>query len=76
MNHPLTRHARATVYADLRPRIPRLVILIAAVVLMLATLSAATGTKHAEASTSQFTRLRLHLGRGRGLHPTSLRPIA
>jgi pimeloyl-ACP methyl ester carboxylesterase len=52
MNYPFTRHAQAAVYAALRPRLPRLVILIAAV-LMLSALSAAAWPNRAEASTSQ-----------------------
>jgi pimeloyl-ACP methyl ester carboxylesterase len=52
MNHPFTRHAQAAVYAALRPQLPRLVILIAAV-LMLSALSSAAWPNHAEASTSQ-----------------------
>jgi pimeloyl-ACP methyl ester carboxylesterase len=52
MNHPFTRHAKAAIYAALRPRLPRLAVLIAAV-LTLSALSAAACPNHAEASTSQ-----------------------
>jgi pimeloyl-ACP methyl ester carboxylesterase len=50
MNYPFTRHAQAAVYASLRPRLSRLVILIASL-LMLSALLAATTTKHAQATT-------------------------
>jgi pimeloyl-ACP methyl ester carboxylesterase len=52
MNYPFTRQTQDAVYAALQPRLPRLVILIATV-LMLSALSAAATTKHAEASTSE-----------------------
>ena len=51
MNHPLTRHPQATLYAARRPRLlPRLMILVAAVLLLTA-FSAAVSTKRAEART-------------------------
>jgi hypothetical protein len=51
MNHPLTRPPQATLYAARRPRLlPRLMILVAAVLLLTA-FSAAVSTKRAEAST-------------------------
>jgi pimeloyl-ACP methyl ester carboxylesterase len=52
MNYSFTRHPHAPLYATLRPQLPRLVILIAAL-LPLSLLSVAASTKHAEASTSQ-----------------------
>src|SRR5215212_2622227 len=52
MNLLSTRHARAVPYAALRPRLPRPVILIAAVLMLLA-LSSAARPNPAEASTSQ-----------------------
>lgn len=50
MNDPLTRHAQVALYAALRPRLLRLVILIAAVLMLLA-LSSAARPNSAEAST-------------------------
>ena len=52
MNHQSTRQTRAALYADLRPRLPRLAILVAAAFVVLA-LSVVAGTKRAEASTTQ-----------------------
>ena len=53
MNYPFTRHPQPAVYdAALRPRLPRLVILMAAM-LMLSALSLATSAKQAEASAPQ-----------------------
>jgi pimeloyl-ACP methyl ester carboxylesterase len=50
MNYPFTRRTQAAVYSAVRPRLPRLVIMIAAL-LMLSILLAATSTKHANANT-------------------------
>ena len=52
MNDLFTRHERVALYAALRPRLPRLVILIAAVFVLLV-LSSAARPNPAEASTSQ-----------------------
>jgi pimeloyl-ACP methyl ester carboxylesterase len=52
MNYPFTRHVQVALYAALRPRLPQLVILIAAVLMLLA-LSSAARPNPAEASTSQ-----------------------
>jgi pimeloyl-ACP methyl ester carboxylesterase len=52
MNYPFTRHAQVALCTALRPRLPRLVILIAAVLMLLA-LSSAARPNSAEASTSQ-----------------------
>ena len=52
MNYPFTRHAQVALYAALQPRLPRLMILIAAVLMLLA-LSSAARPNPAEASTSQ-----------------------
>ncbi len=51
MNYSFTRRPQAALYATLRPQLPRLVILIAALLTLLL-LSVAASTKHAEASTS------------------------
>jgi pimeloyl-ACP methyl ester carboxylesterase len=52
MNDPFTRHARVALYAAIRSRLPRLVILIAAVLVQLV-LSSVARPNPAEASTSQ-----------------------
>jgi pimeloyl-ACP methyl ester carboxylesterase len=52
MNYPFTRHVQVALYAALRPRLPQLVILIAAVLMLLA-LSSAARPNPAEASTVQ-----------------------
>ena len=52
MNHPFARHAQVRLYAALRPRLPWLMILIAAVLMLLA-LSSAARPNLAEASTSK-----------------------
>jgi pimeloyl-ACP methyl ester carboxylesterase len=52
MNYPFTRHVQVALYAALRLRLPQLVILIAAVLMLLA-LSSAARPNPAEASTSQ-----------------------
>jgi pimeloyl-ACP methyl ester carboxylesterase len=52
MNYPFTRQTQDAVYAVLQPRLPRLVILIAAV-LTLSALLVAASTKHAEATISE-----------------------
>jgi pimeloyl-ACP methyl ester carboxylesterase len=50
MNYPFTRRTQDAVYSAVRPRLPRLVILIVAL-LMLSVLLAAASTKHAKANT-------------------------
>lgn len=52
MNYPFTRHVQVALYAALQSRLPQLVILIAAVLMLLA-LSSAARPNPAEASTSQ-----------------------
>jgi pimeloyl-ACP methyl ester carboxylesterase len=52
MNDPFTGHAQVALYAALRPRLPRPVILIAAVIMLLV-LSSVVRSNPAEASTSQ-----------------------
>ena len=59
MNYPFTRDAQAAVYAAIRPQLPRLVILIAAV-LMLSALSVAASANHAEASDQKPTIVLVH----------------
>ena len=59
MNLLSTRHARAVVYAAVRPRLPRAAILIAAL-LVLSALSVGARANNAEASTSKPTIVLVH----------------
>ncbi len=74
MNLLSTRHARAVVYAAVRPRLPRAAILIAAL-LVLSAQSVGARANNAEASTSKPTIVLVHgawavgLGRGRSRPP-------